>query len=98
MSLQSAAEALARGETPPGAKLLKDRRVRGVAVVDGVLLKVYRSKPSQAGREARALRRARERALAVYGAAGGLRADPAAFRAAVIRESLARGHQWSGCA
>jgi tRNA A-37 threonylcarbamoyl transferase component Bud32 len=65
MSLQSAADALARGETPPGADLLKDRRVRGVAVVDGVLLKVYRSKPSQARREARALRLARERDVPV---------------------------------
>ena len=65
MSLQSAAEALARGQTPPGAALLKDRRVRRVAVVDGTLLKVYLSKPSQARREARALRLARERDLPV---------------------------------
>jgi tRNA A-37 threonylcarbamoyl transferase component Bud32 len=56
--LEKAAAALARGETPPGATLLKRSPVRAVARIGDVFLKVFLRPSRRAAREAASLQRA----------------------------------------
>ena len=59
MKPDEVAARLARGELPPGAELLKQSPVRSVARVGDAVVKVLHRRPRKAGREARALARAR---------------------------------------
>ena len=64
-ALAELAAALQRGETPPGALILKRTRLRSVAAHEDTVLKVLHARPRQAAREAGVLARARARGIAV---------------------------------
>jgi tRNA A-37 threonylcarbamoyl transferase component Bud32 len=63
--LAALAAELARGSTPDGVAILKRNRARVTARAGDAVLKVYLERPETAAREARALRRARERGVPV---------------------------------
>ncbi|MFQ5697812.1 MAG: lipopolysaccharide kinase InaA family protein [Myxococcota bacterium] len=56
---------LRRGELPAGARLLKESPVRRVLQLDDAILKLYRTPSPRARREAKALREAQRRGIAV---------------------------------
>jgi len=56
--LEEAAERLADGELPPGARLLKQSPVRSVAQLGDAVIKVFHRRRKKAAREAETLRRA----------------------------------------